>query len=275
MKKIIAYFLTGMLSLGFFSCGDDDKVGVRNEFQYHVTFDVSSASVGEDSPEPLAISYHFRGVAGDTPITVEFTLGGTAVEGVDYNVIGGTTGTIPANEYYGSIVIEPINNDLQNDPRTIEISIASVSGGYGAGSGGLGATVEVAINDDDCSPDITGVYTVVTEGCYGDGSGGCDEDYTAITNTVVVEKTSAGYSFTDLTGGLYKNGYGDDDNSGTVVDNCGELSINDQPDTVYGGDVFNGSGSIDVDENGNFLGTFTIIWANGYGDSGTSTYTLQ
>ena len=71
---------------------------------------------------------------------------------------------------------------------------------------------------------------------------------------------------------MYSVGYGAAGSVATVQENCLNLSFTDQPDTTYGGDVFNGSGFAELDANGDLV-SFTIEWSNGYGDAGTSVYT--
>jgi hypothetical protein len=71
----------------------------------------------------------------------------------------------------------------------------------------------------------------------------------------------------DVTGGLYINCYGASDNPGQITTDLFDISMVDQPDVVYGGDIFNGSGSLDCD------GNLVITWSNGFGDAGTSTFT--
>ena len=90
------------------------------------------------------------------------------------------------------------------------------------------------------------------------------------THVVTITRVSgAVYTFSDITGGLYAQFYVASDQPATVNNDCGALSINNQPDTVFGGDIFNGDGTItDVDN-------FTLAYANGWGDQGDVTYTRQ
>ena len=77
------------------------------------------------------------------------------------------------------------------------------------------------------------------------------------------------YNFSDITGGLYLLLYGAADQPAEVEDACGDLSINGQPDTIFGGDTFDGTGTItDIDN-------FTLSFANGWGDQGDVVYTRQ
>ena len=82
------------------------------------------------------------------------------------------------------------------------------------------------------------------------------------------------FILSDITGGLYPVVYGSADNPATVYEVNGKLFLVGQPDTVYGGDVFDGTGEIVLDSDGNLIG-FTLDWSNGYGDAGVSVFTLN
>ncbi len=274
LRSKILMVTTVLLSLLLISCEEDGTTMLP----LHVKFTNSSASVGESDTTPLTVSVHLAGPIPTSDITVNFEIsGGDAVQGTDFEMTSSGSVTIPSGSNFATFDISMIDNFVEDGTKTLVLSLTGTSDGTRvAGPGGpdgpglAGKTFSITINDDDCSPNIAGTYMVTTDGCTGDGSGGCGGDYSGITNEVTVTRDGAGvYTFSDLTGGLYKNGYGDADNAGVVEDNCGVLSINDQPDTVYGGDVFSGTGAINSD------GTLTIEWSNGYGDAGTSTYVKQ
>jgi len=116
--------------------------------------------------------------------------------------------------------------------------------------------------------------------CAGNGSGGCDPDNSDIPLDYSVELTSGDnateFIISDITGGLYVLGYGDEDNAVTVnidFDNQ-ELAVVDQPDTTYGGDFFNGEGSYTLGDDG-LVDEFELTWSNGWGDAGETTFVLE
>jgi len=257
------------LSVMMFSCFDE--LGTIFEGPFHAKFTTSSGSAGENATTPSEISVHFVGPQQSSDITVNYSLSGTAIEGTDYTV-NGTSGVvvIPANQSFGTISLSMIDNLVQDGNKIVEFEITGVSGGFAAGHGKVGLAFELTINDDDCSPNLEGTWTVTSEVCAGDGGGNCGSGTLNYTQDVTITRLSAGvYTFSDITGGLYLQGYNSSDQPATVNDACGILSLTAQPDTVFGGDEFNGSGVIiDVDN-------FTLSYANGWGDQGLVTYARQ
>ncbi|WP_413164534.1 pre-peptidase C-terminal domain-containing protein [Capilliphycus salinus ALCB114379] len=71
-----------------------------------------------------------------TPLTVNFTVGGTATFGIDYNQIGSTfsggngTVIIPAGQNSANITINPVNDGIADLNETIEIGLQAAAG-YG------------------------------------------------------------------------------------------------------------------------------------------------
>ncbi len=113
--------------------------------------------------------------------------------------------------------------------------------------------------------------------CVGDGSGGCDPDNSDIpvTHAVSITPGDAGNEFnlSDITGGLYEQLYEAADNPVLVNADfeTNELFVIDQDDVVYGGDVFNGSGTFTVEDG--VLVEFELEWSNGWGDAGETVFT--
>ncbi len=119
-----------------------------------------------------------------------------------------------------------------------------------------------------CQSDLAGTYSTVTDGGTGDGSGGTASAFNDLAYEVTITEVSPGrYRLSDITGGLYTLAYGDSDNPAAFTDICNQISVNAQPDVVYGGDEFNGTGTVNDD------GTITITWSNNYGDNGTTVFT--
>ena len=270
MKYIHNSIFVALIALmGIVGCNDYEPV-----FQYtpKVQFSLASQEVLENGG-PLVVEVQLVGEQRANPINVNFDVGGSATKGTDFNVSVDNVVTIPANASVASFTVDIVDNNqfLPND-RDIILTITGVSDGLSPGHDTeSGKTMTITIVEDDCPlPPLAGTWDVSTDGCAGDGSGGCGQDFTAITNEVTITQLSATeYELSDITGGLYKNGYGDADNPATVTVNGSLITIDNQPDVVYGGDVFNGTGKINCD------GTVTIEWANGYGDQGTTTFTPQ
>lgn len=87
-------------------------------------------------------------------VTVNFSLGGTAVAGTDYTAVGSSV-SIPAGETNAVIRIRPINNSTQQTARTVTLALSSGTGySLGAVTNGM-----VTIRDDDFLTGATLVYS--------------------------------------------------------------------------------------------------------------------
>lgn len=89
-----------------------------------------------------------------SPITVAFTLTGTAVAGTDFTAVGNSV-TIPAGETNAIVRIKPINDDILKPERSITLALSSGAGYVlGAVTNGM-----VTIRDDDFVPAGNLVYS--------------------------------------------------------------------------------------------------------------------
>ncbi|MEM7107548.1 MAG: hypothetical protein AAF519_04920 [Bacteroidota bacterium] len=136
---------------------------------------------------------------------------------------------------------------------------------------GDGRTLEPSANTTvlfTCVSDIAGTYTTITDGGQGDGAGGTEDPFSDLEYEVIITEVSPGkYEFSDVTGGLYTEIYGASDNPVEITDVCDQLILDSQPDVVYGGDEFNGTGTVNSD------GSLTVSWSNNWGDNGVTVFT--
>lgn len=98
-----------------------------------------------ESGGPIAVVIE---ASGPPPATATVTIsvaGGTAVPGTDFAAIAPTTLTIATGETSASVWLEPIDNHLQDGPRTVILELSSPSG---AVLGGTNLTT-VTLADDD------------------------------------------------------------------------------------------------------------------------------
>ncbi len=276
MKKFYKYFLIAIIVT---ACNEDFTF----KFQDKVAFKESEVAV--DEGVIYSVEIQLVGAQRSTPIQVTFETSGTAVNGQDYFVGGGTTVTIPANSSVGIIDVSPVDNSVIDGlEKTIILTITSVSEGINAGHGPgvdgegndfeeeFGKSITITIRDNDCPSDLAGVYDTRTTGCAGDGNGACvaGGNFTDLTHVVTITQISGSeYTLTDITGGLYLIGYQAVDQSGTIRDACGVIRLDSQPDTVFGGDQFNGTGKVNPD------GTLELNWSNNFGDQGKTIFTKQ
>lgn len=251
------------------SCDEEDG-RVTFEGPYYIGFTSNTATISEAGGS-FIIEVSQVGPTLGSDITVNYTVEGSAQEGVDYTIVGGTEGTIviPAGQHFGTLELQAIDDLSADGALNLKLTLSANSAGLENGRGAVEKTLSITITDDDCPiPPLEGdrsVETVETSpaGCSG------------VTNTVTITKVSDNadgsitYLLSDVTGGLYKNCYGDDDNPGEIVVNGYDITLTAQPDVVYGSDQFDGEGTINSCE-----GFFTLSWSNGYGDKGLSTFSL-
>lgn len=185
------------------------------------------------------------------------------------------TAVIPAGEYTGSFTVTGIDNSVTSDSELIAFRISDADG-FVVEDQIFETTIrEVCpVPDDRYAESTWNVSSVV---CVGDGNGNCDPDNSNIPLdyqvTMEAGETPSEFELSDITGGLYVQAYEASDNPAVLSENCLELTLSEQPDVVFGGDEFNGSGTVTLDDQGNLV-EFEITWSNNWGDAGTSTYTL-
>lgn len=266
-NKILVPILVVVMALTFSSCGDepDNKLD-SDDFAYFAT---ESTLVTKGSTAPIVVNVIFSSTRGhDVSASAEFELIlDNATEGVDFE-IGNESNQLQfdsTNGFRQSITIIPLEDAIDTpDESTIEIQLTNLSSGTAGFPGPDRRNSRHVINmvEIDCDWEISGTYSVTT---VQTNPAGCE----GVTNMVEVSIVGEGlFQITDITGGMYANCYGQADNPGIITGECNGpgLVIDNQPDVVYGDDVFNGSGQINPD------GTFEIEWSNGFGDSGYSIF---
>lgn len=149
-------------------------------------------------------------------LEVAFSLSGTAVEGEDYNTTFSGSVIIPAGESSADIEIIPIDNAIQDDTRTVMVTLTSGSGGYLIGTANSAVvsilddempTVSVVAADGVASETgtDTGVFTITRNSNFTDpltvlytvgGTATPGADYTALAGSVTIP---AGAASVDLT----------------------------------------------------------------------------
>ena len=110
-----------------------------------VTASVGNAT-GREANREIAGVRVTRGGDLSQPLTVNYTVSGTATAGVDYTALSGRV-TFPANENTTYVTVNPINDTLLEGNETVIVRL-----GDGAGYsliGGTTATATVTISSDD------------------------------------------------------------------------------------------------------------------------------
>ncbi len=114
-RRIAAYLLLGVLGLGTKTFADNPpwppSVAV-------VTLDPYAAEEGSDPATFLVV----RIGPANAPLTVQYTLGGEAVNGEDYDTLSGQV-TIPAGAYYAPVVVTPHDDFLVEGAESVVIAL--------------------------------------------------------------------------------------------------------------------------------------------------------
>jgi len=99
------------------------------------------------------------------PLTVNFALGGSAVNGADYVSIG-TSVTIPAGAGSITVAVTPADDTMVEGAETVALTLAA-NAAYTVGSPN-GATVNIADNDSTPPPAMPTVTVVATDASAGE-----------------------------------------------------------------------------------------------------------
>lgn len=300
MKYISKLVLIGVI-FGLYSCDfdpltDEDLLSVNDANQEaFVRFDINvddetllpeGGVQGEQNVASLEIELPTN-VYSNVTVTYSITSDG-AVEGVDYAVLSGNysngTGTITIDYDFENVGFDAENLEIASlfdgivdETKTLTVTLVSAVTADGqsleVGQGSLHRTKTITLVNVDC-PDFSGTYNVTSDYCEGNGAGGCATSYTGESYAVTFTKVSPGvYEISDITGGLYVTKYEAADNPIFINESeCGTLTFSNQPDVVFGGDAFSGSGTMTDDGT---TKTIVITWTNGWGDQGTSTLVSQ
>lgn len=191
----------------------------------------------------------------DVPVNVVIGIdtASTAVRGVHYRM-GETAITIPANSSFVDLPVEILTGNL--DPGESPDLVLTIidAGDVKISTNYRSVTLQIRVA---CPSDLSGIYNTVNVGTGG----------TVTSQVTITEVEPLTYRISDITGGVYSQVYGADDNPAVFTDLCNVLTILDQPDLVFGNDVFNGTGRVNPN------GTITITWENESEDSGVTTLT--
>ncbi len=144
--------------------GACEKTDVERTFEgpYFVRFTDSTLTYKESYSKPISILVHNVGPQLDQPITINYTISGTAREGKEYTIVG-TKGTviIPAKQSSGAISLQLINNAnniLESTSLTFTLtSVQPSTLQVGFGQNNIVGKSMTFIIQDDCL--LGGLYT--------------------------------------------------------------------------------------------------------------------
>jgi hypothetical protein len=119
-----------------------------------ITLAVAPASVPEDGTANLVYTFT-RSVVTSSPLTVNYTVGGTATNGTDYSGINtaGTTKTVTfaANSATATVTVDPTADPTVEPDETVALTLAT---GTGYTIGTTGTVTGTITNDDVQNPDL-------------------------------------------------------------------------------------------------------------------------
>ena len=137
------------------------------EGPYHARFTETESEILENysdplnlnQNEPVSIQLHLASPSPNSTTIIEYEVGGTAVENVDYVLEDGDNRRvlIQVGDHIGEIRYIPINNRELTGDKTIKFTITSVNNDLEAGFGETGINGRfhtVTIRDDDCLVDL-------------------------------------------------------------------------------------------------------------------------
>ena len=113
-----------LLKLGAYRVGSPASALTKIVDDYpHVSVSATDAAASEDSPDSAQVTFTRTGCDLGSPLTVNYTVGGTATAGADYQALAGTI-VIPANSASVVLPITPIDDALGEIGETVVITVA-------------------------------------------------------------------------------------------------------------------------------------------------------
>lgn len=141
MNRLSIFLSLVMIAVVFSACEEDEPLTAT------VSLSEESYTLDENAAEPLAIQVEIN-PNWEGSITIPFTVGGSAVEGTDYETITPKSFTIPDGENTAEILVRPIdNNFVEDQPRIIEINLGAPAV-EGVTVGTTGSATIALVNDD-------------------------------------------------------------------------------------------------------------------------------
>lgn len=123
--------------------GSDIRVVTVNSLLPTVTIQAQDATAAEPGTDTGSFAVSRTG-STSSPLTVSYTVGGTATPGTDFQSLSGTV-TIPAGASSAAINVVPLDDSLVEGNETAVITVAA-SAGYAVGTS-TSATITIADND--------------------------------------------------------------------------------------------------------------------------------
>lgn len=187
---------------------------IREDETVDVSLTVQDATCKEQ-PTPDTGSFRItRSATSAAPLTVNYTLNGTANNGTDYSTLNGTA-TIPANATTVDVIATPIHDALVEGYESIIMTIASNGANYDIGDNRM----QTLWIQDDESPSIS---IVASDNAAAEADGGAANSGLYTITATFAPATDLTISYT--VGGTATNGVDYSLLSGTLVIPAGQTS---------------------------------------------------
>ncbi|MEX0883297.1 MAG: DUF4843 domain-containing protein [Cyclobacteriaceae bacterium] len=270
--KIFGLFISFIVSLTMISCMEESGFNiVWNGLE--VEFEDASRPNGNvrkvvtqnnnNQVDEEVVRLNLVGAQIDEPVNVLIGIdpSSTAVEGVHFRLPSKEV-TIPANSSFVDIPLEILTGNLANEEMPDLVLTILDAGETKISINYHTLTVEIRLA---CPSDLAGTYSTVNTGTGG----------TVNYEVTITELEPFTYRISDITGGVYSQIYGAEDNPAVFTELCGVISFSAQSDVVFGGGDIIASGRVNDD------GTIRITWSKEVdeeeeeeeGDSGTTILT--
>ena len=156
--RTITMTLTANAAYQTFTPTSAATMWLRDDDQPTVYVDAHQTTTPATITENGAGSKFYLSRTGSTTsaLTVNYTMGGTAVNGTDYTTLSGTA-TIAAGATGVDVIVTPINNAVFTGTRTITMNLA-------AGSYATGPSATIYLTDDETSTQKVGFVTTGASG---------------------------------------------------------------------------------------------------------------
>ena len=202
----------------------DNKV-VTNQVVVHVTpptvqIEATDPNAAEAGAKPAVLTVTRYGCL-DVSLVVNYTISGTASNGVDYNLLSGFV-TIPAGLSNAVVVVTPIDDLVHEDPETIILTL-NPDPSYAIGSSG--SALAAIADNDPCNFSVNPTTVLV-----GHGSGNGSVSVTVVSGCSWTANSNVGW----ITIGSGSAGNGAGTVGYSVADNIGNCSARTGTVTVAG-----------------------------------------
>ena len=133
------------------SAGFDD-LSARLTYSLLPTVGVSAGPAAAEGGANSSFTFTRGGPPVAGPLTVQYTVAGTATAGADYQPLTGTV-TIPAGQTSVTVPLSVVNDLIVELPETVQVTVVA-GAAYDAAPAAAGGTATVTVNDND-KPAVT------------------------------------------------------------------------------------------------------------------------